>query len=63
MTFLTPLPDDVSEDSDWVSALISALIVSALDISGSLDSYGVCHQHRRDHFPLRRMTSRILEGI
>ena len=33
MTILTPLPDDVSANSDWVRALVSALIFSALEKS------------------------------
>ena len=32
MTILTPLPDDVSADSDWVSTFISALIISDIVI-------------------------------
>jgi hypothetical protein len=37
MTILTPLPDDVSADFDWVRALLSALIFSAFVISISGD--------------------------
>jgi hypothetical protein len=32
MTISAPFPDDVAVDSDWVRALVSALIVSALGI-------------------------------
>ena len=32
MTVLTPLPNDVTADSDWVRSLVSSLIVSALVI-------------------------------